>query len=144
VVSWQENGGEGGDARDLTEATPAVCNHRRGQHPSEPLNSHEERNLVMRHEPTGSRLPVQQAPCTRCPACAQATPPADVAATPAGCSSRCADCRRAAARLASRRRAAAMRLLVAAHPEEWAGLLGLVRGRRQLASVRPQGGGHDG
>jgi hypothetical protein len=28
-----------------------VCDHHRGQHPSEPLNSHEERNLVMRHEP---------------------------------------------------------------------------------------------
>jgi len=38
-----------------------VCNHRRGQHPSEPLNSHEERNLVMRHEPNGSCPLVQPA-----------------------------------------------------------------------------------
>jgi len=97
----------------------------------------------MRHEPTGSCLPVQQAPGTRCPACQQATPPADVAATLAGRSSRCPDCQRAAARLASRRRAAAMRLLIAAHPEEWAGLLGLVAGRRQPAT-RPRGGGHGG
>jgi hypothetical protein len=36
-----------------------------------------------------------------------------------------------------------MRLLIAAHPEEWAGLLGLVRGRRQAASHAP-GGGYDG
>jgi hypothetical protein len=38
-----------------------VCDHRRGQHPSEPLNSHEERNLVMRHEPSGSCSLVQPA-----------------------------------------------------------------------------------
>jgi hypothetical protein len=38
-----------------------VCDHRRGQHPSEPLNSHEERNLVMRHEPSGSCPLVQPA-----------------------------------------------------------------------------------
>jgi hypothetical protein len=36
-----------------------VCNHHRGQHPSEPLNSHEERNLVMRHEPSGSYPPLK-------------------------------------------------------------------------------------
>jgi hypothetical protein len=35
-------------------------------------------------------------------------------------------------RLASRRRAAAMRLLIAANLEEWAGLLGLVQGRAQV------------
>ena len=38
-----------------------VCDHRRGQHPSEPLNSHEERNLVMPHEPSGSCPLVQPA-----------------------------------------------------------------------------------
>jgi hypothetical protein len=36
-----------------------VCDHHRGQHPSEPLNSHEERNLVMRHEPSGSCPPLK-------------------------------------------------------------------------------------
>jgi hypothetical protein len=36
-----------------------VCDHHRGQHPSEPLNSHEERNLVMRHEPIGSCPPLK-------------------------------------------------------------------------------------
>jgi hypothetical protein len=97
----------------------------------------------MRHEPIGSRLPVQQAPGTRCPACHQATPLADVATSPGGRSSSCRDCRRATSRLASRRRAAAVRLLIAAHPEEWAGLLGLVAGRRQPATP-PRGAGHRG
>jgi hypothetical protein len=54
----------------------------------------------------------------------------------------CSDCRRAA-RLASRRRAAAIRLLIGLHPEEWAGLLALVGGR-QAASHAPAGGGTDG
>jgi hypothetical protein len=43
-----------------------VCDHRRGQHPSEPLNSHEERNLVMRHEPSGFCPLVQPAVDRRC------------------------------------------------------------------------------
>jgi hypothetical protein len=46
-----------------------VCDHRRGQHPSEPLNSHEERNLVMRHEPSGSCPLVQPAVDRRCAPC---------------------------------------------------------------------------
>jgi hypothetical protein len=37
-----------------------------------------------------------------------------------------------------------MRLLIALHPEEWAGLLALVGGRRQAASHAPAGGGLDG
>jgi hypothetical protein len=124
------------------EAAPVVCDHHRGQHPSEPLNSHEERNLVMRHEPIGSCPPVQQACRKHCSACGQAKPLADFPATPAGVSSCCRDCRRAASRLASRRRAAAMRLLIAAHSEEWAGLLGLVRGGHQVGTGHPGGGGH--
>jgi hypothetical protein len=36
-----------------------------------------------------------------------------------------------------------MRLLIAAHPGEWAGLLGLVRGHRQLGNTRPKEGGRD-
>jgi hypothetical protein len=96
----------------------------------------------MPHEPSGSCSPVQQARSKRCPARQQAKPVADFT-TPAGHSSSCRDCQRAASRLASRRRAAAMRLLIAAHPEEWAGLLGLIRGRRQLGSNRPKRGGRD-
>jgi hypothetical protein len=36
-----------------------------------------------------------------------------------------------------------MRLLIAAHPEEWAGLLGLVRAHRQLGTNGPKRGGRD-
>jgi hypothetical protein len=116
-----------------------VCDHHRGQHPSEPLNSHEERNLVMRHEPSGSCPPAQQARSMRCPACQQVRELPDYFATSASQSSRCRACRRAGARLASRRRAAAMRLLIAAHPKEWTGLLGLVSGRCQPASHQAAG-----
>jgi hypothetical protein len=95
----------------------------------------------MPHEPSGSCSPVPQAR-SECFACEQVKPIADFA-TPAGCSSSCRDCHRAASRLASRRRAAAMQLLIAAHPEEWAGLLRLVRGRRQPGAKWPKRGGRD-
>jgi hypothetical protein len=85
----------------------------------------------MPHEPSGSCPPVQQAPAKRCAACGQSRPLAEFATTLAGRCASCRACRRAAARLASRRRAAAMRLLIALHPQEWAGLLALVGGRRQ-------------
>jgi hypothetical protein len=82
----------------------------------------------MPYEPSGSCPPVQQAP-----------------STPAGRSASCCQgCRRATARLASRQRAAAMRLLIAPHPEEWAGLLALVGGRHPAASHAPAGDGTDG
>jgi hypothetical protein len=90
----------------------------------------------MPHEPSGPYPPVQQAPTKRCPACGHTRPLAEFATTPAGRSSPRGDCRRAAARLASRRRAAAMRLLIALHPQEWAGLLALVGGRRQPPATR--------
>jgi hypothetical protein len=96
----------------------------------------------MPHEPSGSCSPVQQARSKPCSAREQVKPVADFA-TPAGRCSSCRDCQRAASRLASRRRAAARRLLIAAHPEEWAGLLGLVRGRRQLGTNGPKRGGRD-
>jgi len=94
----------------------------------------------MRHEPSGSCAPVQQAYRKRCRACDQVKPRSDFVTTPSATSSYCRDCQRATSRLASRRRAAAIRLLIAAHPEEWAGLLGLVRAR-QLGAGRPRGGG---
>jgi uncharacterized protein (DUF983 family) len=99
----------------------------------------------MPHEPNGSCPPVQQALTKRCPACDQARLLAEFATTLAGRSASCCRaCRRAAARLASRRRAAAMRLLIALHPQEWAGLLALVGGRHWPASHAPAGGGADG
>jgi hypothetical protein len=93
----------------------------------------------MHVEPTGSCPPVQPTVSKHCPACYQAKPLGDFS-IPTGFSCDCRDCQRAASRLASRRRAAAIRLLIAAHPEEWAGLLGLVRAR-QLGAGRPRGGG---
>jgi hypothetical protein len=91
----------------------------------------------MPHEPSGSCPPVQQAPAKRCAACGQARPLAELPTSPAGPPAACCQaCRRAAGRLASRRRAAAVRLLIALHPEEWAGLLVLVGGRHQLPATR--------
>jgi hypothetical protein len=98
----------------------------------------------MHVEPTGSCPPVQPLASKRCLACQQVKPRFEFTTPPGGASSHCRDCRRAASRLANRRRAVAMRLLIAAHPEEWAGLLALVSGRRQPARHAPAGGGVDG
>jgi hypothetical protein len=89
----------------------------------------------MPHEPSGSCPPVQQAPTTRCAACGQARPLTEYATVAGRCTSCCSDCRRAAARLAGRRRAAAVRLLIALHPEERAGLLALVGGHRHVPAT---------
>jgi hypothetical protein len=96
----------------------------------------------MHDEPTGVRTALQSPEHKRCQACQQVKP-CTAFATPSGLASCCRDCQRAASRLASRRRAAAMRLLIAAHPEEWTGLLRLVRAHRQLGTNRPNGGGRD-
>ena len=94
----------------------------------------------MHDEPTGLRPALQSPERKRCPACQQVKACTDFATATNGASSYCQDCQRAVSRLASRRRRAAMRLLIAAHPEEWAGLLSLVRAR-QLGTSRPRGGG---
>jgi hypothetical protein len=96
----------------------------------------------MHDEPTGVGAALQSPERKRCPVCQLVNPHADFT-TPGGLSSSCKDCQRAVSRLASRRRQAAMRLLIAAHPEEWGGLLRLVRGHRQLGTYRPQGGSRD-
>jgi hypothetical protein len=96
----------------------------------------------MHDEPTGVHTALQSPRRKRCPACQQLKHRTDVSTTPAGLSSYCQDCRRASLRLASRRRQAAVRLLIAFHSEEYQALLGLVGGRRQLGT-RPKGGGRD-
>jgi predicted sulfurtransferase len=96
----------------------------------------------MHDEPTGLRAALQSPEHKRCLACQQVKPGTEFATTPDGTGSYCQACQRAASRLASRRRRAAMRLLIAAHPEEWAGLLGLVRGR-PLGITPLRGGGRD-
>ena len=96
----------------------------------------------MRDERTGVRAAFQSPERMQCPACQQVKSHAEFTTTPGGLSSYCQRCQRAASRLASRRRRAAMRLLIAAHPEEWVGLLRLVRGRRQV-TTRLKDGGQD-
>jgi hypothetical protein len=97
----------------------------------------------MLFEPSGSCPPVQQAGGKRCQACRQARLLAEFFTTGRGglANSSCRDCRRATSRLASRRQTAAMRLLIAAHPEEWVGLLGLVRAKGELVTSHPGVGG---
>ncbi len=98
----------------------------------------------MHDEPTGVRAALQSPRHKRLPACQQPKHRTDFPTTPAGLSSSCQDCQRASSRLASRRRQAAVRLLIAFHPEEYQALLELVRGRRhQLGTTRPKGGGRD-
>jgi len=95
----------------------------------------------MRDERTNSVRPAQVRTHKRCPACNGLKRVTDFYTTVrGGPSGYCKDCQRAVSRLSSRRRQAAVRLLIAAHPEEWAGVLGLVRARRQLGSNRPKGG----
>jgi hypothetical protein len=69
----------------------------------------------MPHEPSGSCSPIPRARSKHCPAREQVKPVAGFA-TPVGRCSCCQDSQRAASRMASRRRAAAMRLLIAAPP----------------------------
>ena len=95
----------------------------------------------MHVEPTGSWPQVQPSAPKRRPACDQVKPSIDLCTIPAGLACNCRDCQRVVSRLASRRRAAAMRLLIAAHAEEWAGLLGLVRASRQFGTTGPKDGG---
>jgi hypothetical protein len=81
----------------------------------------------MHDEPTGVRTALQSPECKRCPACQQVKHRTGFHSTPAG-PSYCQDCKRAISRLASRRQQAAVRLLIAFHPDEYHALLRLVRG----------------
>ena len=115
-------------------SAPVVRQHHRGQHPSEPLNSHEERNLVMPHEPSDSCPSLQSTDDRRCPSCQTVKLPEDLldsAGMPTGC---CASRRRRRAAVAHRHRQRALRQ-VARRAE--AGY------RTLLAQHLPQGGGWD-
>jgi hypothetical protein len=86
----------------------------------------------MPHEPTGSRRPVQRAAVKHCPACDSTQLVGNFYTTRCGrLSGSCKSCQRAAARLSDRRRDAAIRLLIASHPEEYQVWLRLVRGGSQ-------------
>ena len=97
----------------------------------------------MHDEPTGVRAALQSPKRKRCPVCQQPKHRTDFSTPLAGLCSYCQDCQRASSRLASRRRQAAIRLLIAFHPEEYQALLGLVRGRRQLGTNQPKRDGRD-
>ena len=95
----------------------------------------------MPHEPTGLCPPVQRPAVKHCPACDRTQPVENFYTTRRGrLSGYCKPCQRLAARLSGRRREAAMRLLIAFHPEEWAGLLGLVGAQRQVGTSHREGG----
>ncbi len=86
----------------------------------------------MPHEPSGLRPPIQRAAVKRCPACDNTQPVEQFSTTSHGRpSGSCKPCRQQAARLSARRRQAAIRLLIAFHPEEYQALLRLVRGGSQ-------------
>ena len=70
----------------------------------------------MPYEPIGSCAPVPAGPQQALPSLRPGQAPGCLPTTPAGVSSYCRDCQRAASRLASRRRRAAVRLLIAATP----------------------------
>ena len=68
----------------------------------------------------------------RCPACQQVKPVSEFYATVSGRpSGYCKACQRAVSRTSRLRRQAAVRLLAAAHPEEWAAALRQAREERQ-------------
>jgi hypothetical protein len=74
----------------------------------------------------------------RCPACQQVKPVSEFYATVSGRpSGYCKACQRAVSRTSRLRRQAAVRLLAAAHPEDWAAALRQAREERQGR----QGGG---
>ena len=78
------------------------------------------------------RAPIQRAAVKPCPACASTQPVENFYTTRRGrLSGYCKPCQRAAARLSDRRRDAAIRLLIASHPEEYQVWLRLVRGGSQ-------------
>jgi NAD-dependent SIR2 family protein deacetylase len=97
----------------------------------------------MRHERTNSRAPGQPA-SKRCSACRAVKPTDDFYADRHGRrTSRCKDCHRRETRASNRRRAIALRLLIAAHLAEYHALL---RDGRVATADQPEqapGGGPD-
>jgi uncharacterized protein (DUF983 family) len=91
----------------------------------------------MRHERTPT-LPAGHPSKKRCPACQQGKLVSEFYVTVGGHpSGYCKPCQRSASRTSRLRRQAAVRLLAAAHPEEWTAALRQAREERQ---DRPGGG----
>ena len=86
----------------------------------------------MPYEPTGLCPSIQRAAVKRCPACASTQAVENFYTTRRGRpSGYCKPCQRSATRLSGRRRDAAIRLLIASHPEEYQVWLLLVCGGSQ-------------
>ena len=95
----------------------------------------------MRHERTNSRVPGQP-PSRRCAACRADKPTGDFYADRHGRrTSRCKDCHRHQTRANNRRRTTALRLLVAAHLDEYRALLRDGRPAHTHRPERTRGGG---
>ena len=72
------------------------------------------------HDQPNLAAPAQARTHKRCPSCGASKPLSKFYTTPSGApSSYCKRCQRAASRRSRRRRNAALRALIALHPEEW-------------------------
>jgi hypothetical protein len=72
------------------------------------------------HDQPNPAAPAQALTHKRCPACGVRKPLSQFYTTPSGApSGYCKSCQRAASRRSRRRRNAALRALIALHPEEW-------------------------
>jgi hypothetical protein len=72
------------------------------------------------HNQPNPAPPAQARTHKRCPACGASKPLSEFYTTPSGApSGYCKSCQRAASRRSRRRRNAALRALIALHPEEW-------------------------
>jgi uncharacterized protein (DUF983 family) len=72
------------------------------------------------HDQPNPAAPAQARTHKRCPACGASKLLSEFYTTPSGApSSYCKRCQRAASRRSRRRRDAALRALIALHPEEW-------------------------
>jgi uncharacterized protein (DUF983 family) len=93
----------------------------------------------MPDERTNSARPAQACTQKRCPACGESKPLSEFYTTPSGApSGYCKTCQRAISRRSRRRRNAALRVLIALHPEEWRAVL-----QRHLDDEPTEGGGSD-
>ena len=72
------------------------------------------------HDQPNPAAPARERTHKRCPACGDSKPLSEFYTTPSGApSGYCKSCQRAVSRRWRRRRLAALRALIALHPEEW-------------------------
>jgi hypothetical protein len=97
----------------------------------------------MRDQPNPA-APAQARTHKRCPSCATSKPVSDFYTTRGGApSGYCKDCQRAVSRRSRQRRTAALRALMALHPEAWRDALHASRDHNCDGDVQASGGGSD-